>query len=359
MQEATDSKGSFSSATLPVCLPSPYSDSGDATDLFDPEERRELELRLLHHFITIATYTFPACDDRRYRDLWTIDAVRSGFQHTFLLNAMLAISALHLLFDTRSMTYFYARDEDQVAAARVTKALFVTDTDKARDLARAHRLYLNTAIRQQREAIANLSSSNADAVFMASLLLSYQSLRLIPDQSTSSPYLPPIQWLKMCKAVATIIQIARPITEPDFADEMAMFNPLYRKPFDALLDWSQYPEPFLNQEIKCTYEKTLAYVGGVYRALLNKEAPRSMIRRIVCLGVLAPARYIELLEQGRPRALAILAHHLALSQAIEEHWWFHGVADRVVHGIQSILPAEWQWAIEWPLSMIQVAGDRS
>ncbi len=80
-----------------------------------------------------------------------------------------------------------------------------------------------------------------------------------------------------------------------------------------------------------------------------------MVRRIVCLGVLAPRRYIELLEEGRPRALAILAHHMALSQAVEEHWWFHGVADRAVNGIQSILPAEWQWAMEWPISMIRVS----
>ncbi len=373
MQPPTESNGSLSSATSPICLASPYSDPGETTNLFEPEERRELELRLLHHFITIVTYTFPACNEQRYRDLWTIDAVRSGFQHAFLFNAILAISALHLLSDIRSMTYFYARDEDQVAVGRVTKTLSITDTDKGRDLARAHRLYLNTAIRQQREAISNLSSSNADAVFMASLLLSYQSLRLIPDQSTSPSYSPPIQWLKMSKAVATIIEAARPMvqndsmialilaytTEPDFKDEMAMFNPLYRKPFEALLDWSQCPEPCLDLEIRNAYEKTLAYVGGVYRALLNKEAPRTMIRRIVCLGVLAPVRYIELLEQGRPRALAILAHHLALSQAIEEHWWFHGVADRVVNGIQSILPAEWQWAMEWPLSMIRVAGPQS
>jgi hypothetical protein len=104
-----------SSATSPICLASPYSDPGETTNLFEPEERRELELRLLHHFITIVTYTFPACNEQRYRDLWTIDAVRSGFQHAFLFNAILAISALHLLSDIRSMTYFYARDEDQVA----------------------------------------------------------------------------------------------------------------------------------------------------------------------------------------------------------------------------------------------------
>lgn len=357
-----------------MCLEieSPYSDPGETAISIESEERRGLELQLLHHFITIVTYTFPACNEQRYRDLWTIDAVRSGFQHPFLLNAILAISALHLLSDIRSMTCLYARDEDQEAAERVKQTLSNTGTERSRDLARAHRLYLNTAVRQQREAISSLCSSNADAVFMASLLLSYQSIRLIPDQSTSPSYTPPIQWLKMTKAVATIIEAAGPMvqnnsmialmlaytTEPDFKDEKAMFNPLYRKPFEALLDWGRCPEPCLDVETRIAYEKTLAYVGGVYLALLNKEAPRAMIRRIVCLGVLAPTRYIELLEQGRPRALAILAHHLALSQAIEEHWWFHGVADRAVNGIQSILPTEWQWAMEWPLSMIQVAGSQ-
>ncbi|MCJ1230673.1 hypothetical protein MMC12_007347 [Toensbergia leucococca] len=350
---------------MPPPTASNISDFSEAETVFGTKGRRELELRLLHHFITIVTYTFPACNEQRYRDLWTFDAVHSGFRYPFLLHAILAISALHLLSDVRSMSYFYARDENQVAVERVARIL--PDTNNRTDLAKAHQWYLNMAVREQREAISNLSSSNADAVFMASLLISYQSLRLIPDLSTSTSYRPPMQWLKMCKAIGTIIEAAQSMvqsdsviarflaytTEPDVKDEMAMFNPLYRKPFDALLDWTKYPEPCLNLETRTAYEKTLAYVGGVYHALLEKEAPRIMIRRIVCLGVLAPPRYIELLEQGRPRALAILAHHLALSRAIEDHWWFHGVADRAVNGIRSILPAEWLWAMEWPLSMIE------
>ena len=364
---------SLSSANPILGLTTPYSDPEDTKDIFDPEKRRQLELRLLHHFITIVTYTFPACNEQRYRDLWTIDAVRSGFIHPFLLNAILAISALHLLSDPRSLSYFYAKDENRIDAERVTKRLSTSDTSNGTDLARAHQLYLNMAIRQQREATSNLNSFNADAVFMTSLLLSYQSLRLIPDQLASSSYTPPIQWLKLCKAVATIVEAARPMvqndsvialflaftTEPDLRDEKAMFNPLHRKPFENLLDWTKNPEPCLDSETRDAYEKTLAYVGGVYLALQSKEAPRVMIRRIVCLGILAPVRFIELLEQGRPRALAILAHHLALSQAIEEHWWFHGVAYRAVNGIQRIIPAEWQWAMEWPLSMIRPAEPQS
>lgn len=75
--------GSISSTTPPMCLESPYSDPGETTLSIESGERRELELRLLHHFTTTVTYTFPACNEQRYRDLWTIDAVRSGFQHLF------------------------------------------------------------------------------------------------------------------------------------------------------------------------------------------------------------------------------------------------------------------------------------
>ncbi len=277
MQILSESNSSLSSAKSPIGLPSPYSDAGETTDFFEPEERRELELRLLHHFLTIVTYTFPARNEQRYRDLWTIDAVRSGFEHPFLFNAILAISSLHLLSDSRSMTYFYARDENQVAVERVTNTLFLTGTDKSTDLARVHRLYLNMAIRQQREAISNINSSNADAIFMASLLLSHQSLKLVPTQLALASYTPPIHWLKMVKAIAIIIEAAQSMirndsvialmltypTEPDLKDEMARFNPLYRKPFEALLDWTYYPEPDLDLETENAYERALAYVGGV------------------------------------------------------------------------------------------------
>ena len=366
LQPPTEKSTTFPTLASPVHLPSPYSNVEEMENVLEADARRALELRLLHHFMTIVTYTFPACDQQRFRDIWTIDAIRSGFQHPSLLNAILAISALHLLADQRSMTYLYARDADQLAVDRLSKTAFNTDTVQNEDLARVHRLYLNTAIRQQREAISNLTSSNSDAVFMTSLLLSYQALRLIPDQQTSM-YTPPVHWLRMCKAVASTAEAARPIipkdsimarllsylTEPDLRNEMTMFNPAYRKPFETLLDWTRYPEPSLDPEVQKAYERTLAYVGGTYNALLNKEAPRIMIRRIICIGILIPTRFIELLEEGRPRALVILAHHLAISQAVEEHWWFHGVADRVVKGTQSILPDEWQWAMAWPLSMIK------
>lgn len=347
---------------------SPYIDLEDIDHAFTVEERRLLELRLINHFTTIVTYTFPPCHEQRFRDLYNIDAVRLALEHPFLLNAILAISSLHLVSDTGKEDYIYARDTNELSVGRVLQ----TSIDPAeRDIyTRAHRIYLNLAIRQQRQIIPHLNINNADAIFMASVLLSYQTLNLLKPMLDPAVYKPPIQWLSISKAIADIIEASKIMEiiqsnslsnlitqmggEPDFRNQMALFDPLHRKPFSELLDWTKYPEPGLDDEIINTYERTLAYVGSCYRSFLDNEPPRVLIRRLMILGVLVPAQFITLLAEGRPRALVILAHHFAISQAVDKHWWFRGAAEREVLGVQSLLPPEWQWAMEWPLSMLKL-----
>ncbi len=344
---------------------SPYTDLEDIEHAFNPDERRMLELRLLHHFMTVVTFTFPASYEQLYQDMWNVTAVRIAFDQPFLLSAILAISSLHLVSSDGGGHHFYAHDKDVLSVARVVDSTQISLGGI--DHAKAHRIYLNQAIRQQREAISTLSSQNADAIFLSSILLSYQALKLLPDPSTAAKYSPPIQWLSMSKSITAVVLAARPFVQhdsvlsmlttteskPDFRDHDSIFNPQFRMPFEALLDWTNYPEPDFDPEIKHTYEETLAYVGGVYQGLLDKEPPRLIFRRLMTFGAIIPGQFITLLERGRPRALAILAHHFAMAKAVDDHWWTKGTADREVNGIRTILPAEWRWAMEWPLSMLR------
>jgi hypothetical protein len=357
---SNDRTSQSSSTTSPHGPVSPYTDLEDIEHAFSPDERRLLELRLLHHFTTVVTNSFSA---EPLRQVWYLDGVRLGFEHHFLLYAIFAISALHIFCDARDGHRAYVDHEGvkSVATAIETTPVSLENIDHAK----AHRIYLNLAVRKQREAISSLNPNNADAVFLASVLLSYQALKLLPDSSTTNVYLPPTQWLRMSRAVFTVVQAARPLVqggsvvemirttnmEPDFRDHAAIFNPQNVKPFEALLDWSSYPEPDLDLEGKHTYEQTLAYIGGVWQAILNKEAPKVLFRRLVCLGILIPSQFTAFLDQGRPRALAILAHHLAMTKAADEHWWLRGHADREVNGLRSVMTAELQWAMEWPLSI--------
>ena len=377
--EPESEEGSSSNPPSPVITgpTSPYSDQGDVETAFDPEERRKLELYLLHHFMSIVTYTFPACNQQMYKDMWSIDAVRLAFEFPFLFNAILAISALHLVCDTSRQAYFYAKDSNPEAAERITRAPHMLTSVKA-DFAKVHRMYMNLAIQQQRDALQNFSTENADAIFVASILLAYQSIRLIPDRSESSAYLPPVQWMRMSKAIQIVVEAVMPVMRsdsvvafilnltlgPDFRDMKSPEDPLAsREQFKHLLDYDKFPEPGSpspeeDAKIKYVYGRVLSYVGDTYQSLLDKETPRLILRRIMYLPVLNPGTFINLVEERRPRALIILAHGLALAKAVDEHWWVRGLAEREVKGIQSALPAEWWWAMEWPLSMIK-AGENS
>lgn len=351
-----------SSAPSPHGPDSPYTDLEDIDHAFTPDERRLLELRLLYYFTTVVVNTFS---NGPFRQVWSVDSPRLGFEHPFLLNAIFAISSLHMVCNVGETPRIYSDDEKiDVVAKAINRPKFSLGNV---DHAKVHRIYLNLAIRTQREAVSCLNPHNADAVFLASVLLSYQALRLLPDSSSPNVYLPPTQWLRMSNAIASVIRATSPLVqegsvvdmvrttqlEPDFRDQAAIFNPQHRKPFEALLDWSSNPEPDLDVDTQTTYEKTLAYIGGVWQAILNKEAPDALFRRFASLGILVPAQFAAFLEQGRPRALAILAHHFAMAKAADEHWWLHSVADREVNGIRSVLPAEWQWAMEWPLSLLR------
>jgi hypothetical protein len=141
---------------------------------------------------------------------------------------------------------------------------------------------------------------------------------------------------------------------PDWDNHEALYGYPNCKPFEALLDWKTFPEPEpFTTEIQALYETLLAYVGSIYKAFQENEPPRHIFRRLFCLGVMMPAEVIGLVEERRPRALAILAHYFAMAYSLNDHWVWHGLADQEVGGIASILPNEWQWAMEWPRQMLQ------
>ena len=80
-------------------------------------------------------------------------------------------------------------------------------------------------------------------------------------------------------------------------------------------------------------------------------------RRLATMPLRLPPRYLELVEQHDPRALALLARNLALLKTNSGIWWLHGVgrhsvAESAVRGIRSLLPNEWTWAMDWPQKVI-------
>ena len=349
----------------PVGLSPPYRGGQDIDLEFTFDERRRLELQLLHHYTLVVAYTFPHSDQREYGDLWTAEIVKAAFKHDFLLNAIFAISSLHIVCGTEGGHQFYSYDTDHISVARALEKPTVSVGDV--DLAQAHRVYLNLAVTQQREAIASLGPDNADAVGMAAALLSYQAWKLLPVGADATQYQPPLHALKMAKSIRKVRELTRHFmtpdsmqeravamhSDPDMRDPEVVFGAERREPFSALLDWATYPEPDFTPDVQRDYEMALSYVGGVYEALLANKPPRVLFRWVMWFGIMVPDGFLRLVELQRPRALAVLAHHLSFAKVVDEHWWFRGIADYHVRGLAGIMPAEWEWAMEWPLQMLE------
>jgi len=209
---------------------------------------------------------------------------------------------------------------------------------------------------------------NANAIFLSTVLLQYRGF--IQGREERSVYSPPLQWLRMANAIISVAKIARPLTiknsvidllaykpdEPDFLDLETIFNPnnyVSNPAFVDLLDWEKHSEPGFDEDTQKVYEKVVAYVGGCWRGIINHEAHRVIFRRIMSLGIMCPSRFIDFVEQRRPQALAILAHHFAMAKVADDHWLFRGFAMREVEGITGLLPHSWRWAMEWPENILQ------
>jgi hypothetical protein len=92
---------------------------------------------------------------------------------------------------------------------------------------------------------------------------------------------------------------------------------------------------------------------------ISSGAPHGEIqRRVATMPSRSPRRFLELMEERDPRALALLARDLALLKVIEHVWWLHGtgvsqcVVENAVAGIAAMIPKPWQWVMEWPFKVV-------
>jgi hypothetical protein len=358
---------------------SPYSLEDDIEALnSDRFQRRLLELRLLHHYTAVVARTMPASKGDSHtvlsndiRTLYVVDMVEYGFEYPFLLNTIFALAALHKTrpqYESLRVTPHGEVKAEVTVSPTNSEATPVSKAAEVAEYARAHRIYLNMAIRQQREALADLNSANADAVCLTSILLSVVALKLLPEDSTTPHYSPPIQWLQMAHAINTVVQASLPFlppncvmrramahNEPDFNDQRNIFDFEHIQPFRAILDFSGNQTS--DSEENATYNLAVSYMAAIFRGIQANDPHRQIARRLMSTGPVLPKLFLELIEQRRPKALVILAYVMCMIKYVDDYWFFRGMAEHEVYGIRSTLPNEWQWAMEWPVGMLMTLAE--
>ena len=324
-------------------------------------ERRLTELFLLHHFIRIVP-TLPPSFDPSLRDALINELPRIACQHNCLMNSMLALAALHLFYE-----------EDKRALP------YVPDVDWAH----AHRTYLNLGIRQQRQALSELSSNNAEAICWASMFIVYLALKLLPRSSlametdAAQQYEPPMEWFSLSVPLISVFVTARKFMSrdtfisrlfrskrPNLSNREELLTTTRPPDIDRLLDYATYPEYdgasqeliMVEEETKAAYEGTLSYVATVYTAVFsNAEEPLSVARRLLAFPVICPPHFCTLLQEKRPRALVIFALFASLMKYADHIWLFRGRAEAEVYGIEKVVGLPWQGLMQWIKQVMQQA----
>jgi hypothetical protein len=75
-------------------------------------------------------------------------------------------------------------------------------------------------------------------------------------------------------------------------------------------------------------------------------------RRLILFPILVDQRFIDLVGEGNPRALVILAHFFALVAILKSFWFVGNTGTREVRAIAAHLPAHWQGMLEFPLRLV-------
>lgn len=137
-------------------------------------------------------------------------------------------------------------------------------------------------------------------------------------------------------------------------DQAALFARQNATPFEKLRTWAHDHETQTPDDAEA-YLKAVSYIGVMYKGIREGfDSAFATARRIMAMPSILPDRWMELVEEQRPRALVILIHAFACGGLIAgENIWFSGIAERQIPGLCELLPPAWRPMVAWPL---RVAG---
>lgn len=281
--------------------------------------------------------------------LWGLEIPLLAFEDDAILYAMLASSALNMW--TKSGD---ARERDELRMCQ--------------------QKYLSMALREQRQAVGNLSRDNADTVCMSSLIILQNSFALVQTLPVR-PWQPPLEWLRMGKGAGSVLTVARGYLGPPGGagaggggggdkttrflksmprmDPDEMFTPGNRAHLTWLLDNDRGATDAVGGDHELqdkvtlgVYNRVLSYIGAVQKAIADREPLYAVCRRFIGFAVWMPEVYHDFLTQRRPRALITLAHFFKLWIPYEDLWLIGKTGENQVRGIQDALPAQWRHKVD-------------
>jgi hypothetical protein len=264
--------------------------------------------------------------------------LKVGFDFPFLLQAMLALGALHL-----------SRLDPVLHQEYLTQA----------------EMHHDAALNQFRNEVGDIDDANFEAVLcFAAILFPYTSALPIDDRHGPEHVLDSIlQNLALTRRVRPMVstlygkmikselgRLVPPDTRGINFNEIPPETELIR-----LRQFSEATRQLYPPDINEAYGKAIRDLEVVYaRAEQSSTPPSDGLIKIWVHH--APERFMELLSEKQPGALIIFAHYAVLFERSRHYWYFEGVAAQILHIAESLVPSEWRSWLDWPREQIGTGG---
>jgi len=278
--------------------------------------------------------TFSEIDAAQHA--WKVDIPTIAYDAQHLMDAILAVSALHL----RS-----TNPDDKV-------------------LIRASHGYMASALAQYSSLLnRGLSELNAEALFSTSALIAFQASasRRFEDFQRDGGYTLPLAWFHSFQGVKTVVMASwqwlrqsnrvfpiingQPALNLDLDPERRLF---FAPLLEGLDEQIQAAPDQLSLETRQAYEHSVAFLNWAYL--------KPVRNRILGFAATVSRRFVDMMGQHDPRTLLIVSCFFAMMRAVDDAWWLQGVAKKEVNGICSLLPSEWWPKMEWALKIANHNG---
>jgi Fungal specific transcription factor domain len=248
---------------------------------------------------------------------------------TYLMDAALAMAALHL----------------------------GNSSPEGHTLTRVAPHYFTLALAGYNKSLLQLNEANSGQLFLASAVIAlYASLSrrtLFAEQ-----YSVPIVWFWTFRGVRAVATAAWPWIKDS---ELSLFTDNMEPTLEPLPEEDVLCTKLCHrlQLDKCSVQDADAYLHAIklleWAQSSERKGDRDHIirRKLMKFPLLVPFRFIApLLSESDPRALIITAYYFAMLKNTDKVWWLQKMPEHEVIGLASIIPPEWAWGLEWPLSVI-------
>ncbi|PBK84411.1 hypothetical protein ARMGADRAFT_1088439 [Armillaria gallica] len=286
-----------------------------------------LTLQLMHHYSTSASYSlFPDPDASA---LWRTVIPQMAFdpRNQYLLQAMLAFSALHIHHEDSTSPRYAQIATDYYNQAKFS--LHMADTDETADI---------------------------NAVLVALALVAHYEFAISP---AIFPY--PGNWYTTTQEIRrNILKDRTEVQENVMHSLLAVIAPpllptTLKEPFpstlSSILNSGPDVEELHDASVRTAYEESIYFLELAWKASFDR-----------CVGLwwyMMSNTFFHLLEQARPRALIILAHYCVMMKHVTQDgpWWAKKQWGDEAAKIVSTLDARWAPHLGWLLSQLDPGQD--